>query len=133
MDDFNKQDLSNDNDMNKLIQSHERPLYPPGMEESLDIPDESRNVEIATEITPDPAIDISENKTALGIELNSATGWIAFALSIISFFIMPIILGVAAIIVGFIARVRDAEWLGSTAIVIGIISILLRLFIMPFV
>jgi hypothetical protein len=59
-------------------------------------------------------------------------GWVALALSIISLFMMPIILGAAGIIVGFIARRRGAETLGAWAIGIGIVSIIVKLFILPF-
>ncbi|BDG36804.1 DUF4190 domain-containing protein [Parageobacillus sp. VR-IP] len=59
-------------------------------------------------------------------------GWLALALSIISLFIWPVLLGAAGIIVGFIARRRGAETLGAWAIGIGIVAIIVRLFIMPF-
>ena len=59
-------------------------------------------------------------------------GWLALALSIISLFIWPVLLGAAGIIVGFIARRRGAETLGAWAIGIGVVAIIVRLFIMPF-
>ncbi|WP_027407819.1 DUF456 domain-containing protein [Anoxybacteroides tepidamans] len=59
-------------------------------------------------------------------------GWTALALAILSLFIMPIILGAAGIIVGFIARRRGAETLGAWAIGIGAVSIIVKLFILPF-
>lgn len=59
-------------------------------------------------------------------------GYLALALSIISLFILPVILGAAGIIVGFIARRRGAKALGAWAIGIGAISIILGIFIMPF-
>ncbi|MBO1512297.1 hypothetical protein I7822_11525 [Metabacillus sp. BG109] len=59
-------------------------------------------------------------------------GYLALALSIISLFILPVILGAAGIIVGFIARRRGANALGAWAIGIGAISIILGIFIMPF-
>jgi hypothetical protein len=66
-------------------------------------------------------------------EANGAgLGWLALALSIISLFIWPVLLGAAGIIVGFIARRRGAETLGAWAIGIGIVAIIVRLFIMPF-
>lgn len=65
--------------------------------------------------------------------VNSAYGWVALALSIVSFFWMPVILGAAGIIVGFIARSRGANTLGMTAIVAGAASIIISLFILPFV
>lgn len=59
-------------------------------------------------------------------------GYLALALSIISLFILPVILGAAGVIVGFIARRRGAKALGAWAIGIGIISIVLGIFITPF-
>jgi hypothetical protein len=59
-------------------------------------------------------------------------GYLALALSIISLFMLPVILGAAGIIVGFIARRRGAKALGAWAIGIGAISIILGIFIMPF-
>ncbi|MGX1901033.1 DUF4190 domain-containing protein [Thermolongibacillus altinsuensis] len=55
-------------------------------------------------------------------------GWLALALSVVSLFIMPIIMGAAGIIFGFIARRRGAETLGSWAIGIGAVSIILSFF-----
>lgn len=59
-------------------------------------------------------------------------GFLALALSIVSLFILPVILGAAGIIVGFIARRRGAEALGAWAIGIGAVSLVLGIFIMPF-
>lgn len=59
-------------------------------------------------------------------------GWTGIALSVISLFVLPILLGAAGIVVGFIARRRGAERLGATAIGIGAASIILKLFLLPF-
>ncbi|HLR71305.1 MAG TPA: hypothetical protein VK085_07715 [Pseudogracilibacillus sp.] len=66
-------------------------------------------------------------------EVNNIYGWIAIALSAISFFLIPILFAGAGIILGFIARNREAPILGNTAIVFGVISILFRLFILPLI
>lgn len=63
---------------------------------------------------------------------NRSTGYIALALSIIGLFILPVILGAAGIIVGFVARRKDAKTLGNWAIGIGIVAVLMGLFITPF-
>ncbi|QKY69473.1 hypothetical protein [Lentibacillus sp. CBA3610] len=91
-----------------------------------------RDEEFANEMTADD-IDEPVDSDEDGTEANSAFGWIALALSIISYFMMPIILGGAGIIVGFISRNRGTETLGNTAIIAGAISILITLFILPFV
>jgi hypothetical protein len=59
-------------------------------------------------------------------------GIAALALSIISLFVLPILFGAAGIILGFVARRRGAEGLGSWAIGIGVISIIVGMFILPF-
>jgi uncharacterized membrane protein HdeD (DUF308 family) len=59
-------------------------------------------------------------------------GYLAIVLSVISLFIFPVILGASGIIVGFIARRRGAEALGGWAIGIGIVSLILGIFILPF-
>jgi hypothetical protein len=59
-------------------------------------------------------------------------GYVAIALSILSLFVVPILFGAAGIILGFIARRRGAEGLGSWAIGIGAISIIVGMFILPF-
>ncbi|WP_053071920.1 DUF4190 domain-containing protein [Ornithinibacillus contaminans] len=66
-------------------------------------------------------------------QVNATVGWIALVLSLASFFWAPILLGAAGIIVGFFARNRNAKTLGNIAIAAGAISILISLFILPFV
>ncbi|SHF61460.1 MATE family efflux transporter [Ornithinibacillus halophilus] len=94
----------------------------------------NRDEETAAELTAD---DYRGERVStdddVGAQANTAVGWIALALSIASFFWLPIILGGAGIIVGFVARNRDAETLGNIAIAAGVISILITLFIVPFV
>ncbi len=58
--------------------------------------------------------------------------WIGIALSILSFFMLPLLFAGAGIILGVVARMQDTKTLGYTAIVIGIISLLVRLFFFMF-
>jgi hypothetical protein len=60
-------------------------------------------------------------------------GVFAIVLSILSLFMAPIILGAAGIITGFIARRRGATTLGAWSIGLGILSIVTRLLISPFI
>jgi hypothetical protein len=57
---------------------------------------------------------------------------LALALSVLSLFVLPILLGAAGIIIGFIARRRGATTLGTWAIGIGAVSIIVGMFILPF-
>lgn len=59
-------------------------------------------------------------------------GFTALALSIISLFVLPILFGAVGIILGFVARRKGAESLGSWAIGIGAIAIIVGIFILPF-
>lgn len=59
-------------------------------------------------------------------------GWIGIALSVLSFFMIPILFAGAGIILGIIARMREANTLGYTAIAVGIVSLIVRLFFAPF-
>jgi len=71
-----------------------------------------------------------------GSDEESTTGgrglaYSALALSILSLFILPVLFGAAGIVLGFMARRRGSA-LGSWAIGIGVISILVGIFILPF-
>lgn len=101
---------------------------------TVDKHDEETSAELAV-----PANDVRDygrphehaddaGRTAAG----RTTGYIALALSIIGLFILPVILGAAGIIVGFVARRRGTRSLGNWAIGIGIVAVLVGLFITPF-
>lgn len=66
-----------------------------------------------------------------GLSGGTVVGWIALIISILSLFMMPFILGIIGIIVGFSARRRGSS-LGSWAIGISAISIIVGIFILPF-
>jgi len=89
--------------------------------------------ETASEFVDERDMLDSRSEDADDTELKSAYGWVSIALSVISFFFLPFILAVAGIVVGFIARYREAPILGNTAIVIGALSIVVRLFILPMI
>lgn len=57
----------------------------------------------------------------------------ALAISILSLFVLPVILGITAVVLGFVARKRSgAKGLANWAIGIGAISIIIGLFVLPF-
>ncbi|PLR93848.1 hypothetical protein [Bacillus sp. T33-2] len=62
----------------------------------------------------------------------SVLGYSALALSIMSLFVLPLLFGTAGIVLGFMARRRGASALGSWAIGIGAVSIIVGIFILPF-
>lgn len=100
-------------------------------------PDGNKDEETASEIGMidyDQAdVSQSDHEDDHVTNLDSFVGWAGLALAILSFFVLPVVLGGAGIIVGFIARMRDATWLGNTAIAVGIISIVIALFIVPMI
>lgn len=65
-------------------------------------------------------------------EVQHVYGWIGLALSIISFFFIPFLFSVAGIIVGVIARNRHSLILGYSAIIVGALSFIINLFMIPF-
>lgn len=75
------------------------------------------------------ALDDDEVKSGAG----TGMGWLALALSIIGLFFLPIVMGIAGIIIGFIARGQGARGLGAWSIGIGAAVIILRLVAYPFV
>ena len=86
--------------------------------------------EVAAPLNGNDRVKINNDaKEAVG---GRGIGWLALALSIISLFVLPIVMGAAGIIIGFIARRRGAEGLGAWAIGIGAVSIVIGLFIVPF-
>ncbi|HZH59721.1 MAG TPA: DUF4190 domain-containing protein [Metabacillus sp.] len=90
--------------------------------------------EIAAPVNSGRTYDRADTDADLGERVGEGRGigYLALALSIISLFILPVILGAAGIIVGFIARRRGALGTGAWAIGIGAVSIILGIFIMPF-
>jgi hypothetical protein len=59
-------------------------------------------------------------------------GRLALVLSILSLFFLPVLLGAAGVILGFIARRRGAYTTGAWAIGIGVASLVIGTFILPF-
>lgn len=59
-------------------------------------------------------------------------GYAAIILSILSLFVLPVLFGATGIVLGFIALRRGSTALGSWAIGIGAVSIIIGIFILPF-
>jgi hypothetical protein len=98
-----------------------------------DARDEIYQEETAAEIAAPVRIPVIRR---IGSETETTTGgrglaFSALALSILSLFILPVLFGAAGIVLGLVARRKGAA-LGSWAIGIGTISILVGIFILPF-
>ncbi|QQZ10849.1 DUF4190 domain-containing protein [Heyndrickxia vini] len=59
-------------------------------------------------------------------------GWSALVLSVLSLFFLPVVLGAVGIILGFVARRRHATTLGAWSIGIGVVSLIIGIFVLPF-
>ncbi|GAE24744.1 hypothetical protein JCM9140_696 [Halalkalibacter wakoensis JCM 9140] len=59
-------------------------------------------------------------------------GTFAIVLSILSLFFLPVLLGAAGIVIGFVSRRYGSTSLGNWAIGIGAVSILMTVFFSPF-
>src|SRR5690625_99856 len=77
------------------------------------IQNNSEDEEFSTEFTADDSMINSEFKEDVDNQATNVMGWAAVILSVLSLFFMPILFGGAGIIVGFISRNREAEWLGN--------------------
>src|SRR5690625_7984664 len=116
-------DNLNANNTNNRKDEEELNIEPRQIEESsVPIPDYSRDEEIAGEISPVQYETTDDEDDRMGTRLNSVSGGIGIALAVMSFFVLPVILGVVGSIVGIVARSRDEGWIGYTAIIAGVIS-----------
>jgi len=98
------------------------------------VPDHTWDEEFSADMTYDGTLDEEDVDTKGRNEQSyQITGWIAVILSIASFFIMPLIMAAAGVILGVISRTKRARTLGNTAIVISIISFAYFLFIRPMI
>ncbi|MCD8503391.1 MAG: hypothetical protein LRY71_19215 [Bacillaceae bacterium] len=130
-------DINNNQDNRSLdLNNRERDENPNGLT-STDYPYGDHREETAAEVAPGSGAfgrPFVRGDAEIDEEVNEGSGVGAFAivLSIISLFFLPVILGAAGIIVGFIARRNGANALGNWAIGIGAVSIILTLFFSPF-
>ncbi|WP_424766210.1 hypothetical protein [Paenibacillus sp. sgz302251] len=60
-----------------------------------------------------------------------ALGWVSLVFAVASWFIWPVLLGVTAAVLGFIAYRQGARALGGWAMAIGLIALALNLIIVP--
>lgn len=88
---------------------------------------EETAAEIAAPVTLGRDTTAQSEKAATGTGIGVA----AIVLSIISLFVMPVLFGAVGIVLGFIARAKGSTGLGSWAIGIGIVSLVMAMFIVP--
>src|SRR5699024_6733258 len=93
--------------------------YDKGIAEERDDDYQTEAANKMTEADLDTVKEDSEHIT----DISSVYGWIAIALSVIDFFVAPILFAAAGIIVGFVSRAKEAPVLGHTAIGIVIVAL----------
>lgn len=113
-----------------------RALYQQGAQPSTEIEEDlypdsrsNRDTEIAQELTMDEPMKSEEHGTEMKSDVETGFGWLAVVLAALSFFVMPLILGAAGIIFGFISKNRGADTLGNIAIFAGAVAVVLSLFL----
>ncbi|GIN85468.1 hypothetical protein J6TS2_18540 [Heyndrickxia sporothermodurans] len=92
---------------------------------------EETAAEIATPVSLDRDRDEDRDPEHAHVS-GKVIGWSALVLSVLSLFFLPVLLGAAGIILGFVARRRNAETLGAWSIGIGVVSIIIGIFVLPF-
>ncbi|QED50176.1 DUF4190 domain-containing protein [Cytobacillus dafuensis] len=93
---------------------------------------EETSAELAAPVSYDRGRDIENEKEDETDTAGRGIGISALVLSIISLFVLPVLFGATGIVLGFIARARGARTLGNWAIGIGVVSIIVGMFILPF-
>lgn len=92
--------------------------------------------ETAEELTlDDHSVDDEEivtDDSEMDVRSSTIIGWSGIVLSVLSFFMLPFILGIAGIVVGFIAKNKEKDRLGNTAIIVGAASIIISMFVLLF-
>ncbi len=115
---------------NRDEQQNEEARYAPDLD-SDPVGQEEFSSEIAD--VANNEIEQTENST-FGNDADTGdqtTGWIALALAFLSLFVWPAILGPIAVVAGIVAWMRGSRALGIGSIVLGLISFLVSLFLLP--
>ena len=110
---------------------------------NLDLTEEEKDQPFVTNFQEETAVEygvmndrVERDETARANEddvtAGRGVGTFAIVLSILSLFFLPILLGAAGIVVGFVSRRYGSTTLGNWAIGIGAISILMTVFFSPF-
>lgn len=94
--------------------------------------DEETAAELSADTNFDDQIEEAEQETQMQAEVNMTYGWIGLVLAVVSFFVWPLVMGVAGIVFGIISKTKGADTLGNAAITVSVISLLVSLFFVPF-
>jgi len=129
-----RQDIQQTGQQNVIEEDYQDPNLGANSYSAYSDYNEETAAEIAAPVNATGTRENANTQTAGDTATGGAgLGWLALALSIISLFVMPMLMGIAGIIIGFIARRRGANGLGAWAIGIGALSIILSTLILPFI
>ncbi|MBB6454293.1 hypothetical protein HNQ94_002768 [Salirhabdus euzebyi] len=123
---------------NYFLQSNPGEIDHVDAPDDFDIRDQKQEEEFAAETAigaydvRDP-IHARERETNMEEGVEAGWGWAAIVLSLLAFFMWPLVMGIAGIVVGVMAKRRGADTLGNIAIVGGIAAIVINLMLAPFV
>ncbi|WP_051348471.1 DUF4190 domain-containing protein [Peribacillus kribbensis] len=94
------------------------------------------NTEMSAEVLPGTSHMLSrsetENHEQSVLGAGTGIGYAALAVSILSLFLAPVLFGIVGIVLGFMARNREAKTLGNWAIGIGAFALIVGVIILPF-
>ncbi|GLY09973.1 hypothetical protein ACP2W0_05705 [Pseudobacillus badius] len=83
---------------------------------------------VPSRIDDEERIDDGEDRTTGG----RGFGYAGLIVSVLALFIMPVLLGIVGIVLGFFARNRGERMLGAWAIGVGAAAVIMGLFVLPF-
>jgi hypothetical protein len=96
--------------------------------------DQNYREETASELSPNRphVVQFQKNDNSRENADGKGLGTVALILSILSFFIMPYLFGIAGLVLGYFAAKRGGRATGRWAIYLSIAAMVLPLFIRPF-
>lgn len=100
-------------------------------------PDKTHQEEMAAELAAPGLMGVAsegERREYARKETRSAgvaVGWAGLAIAVLSWFVWPVVLGIAAAVLGFIAFRQGSRGLGTWSITLGLIAALSYLVLIP--
>lgn len=115
------------------------PLFAPDMDNPIeprsddnDFRDDEFNEEYSAEVATMDNANLAEMNDEVGAQKRNATwGWAGLILAIASLFVWPVLLGPGAAVIGFVALTQGHRALGIWSIVIGLISFMAYIVLVP--
>lgn len=113
--------------------------------QAADVREHQADTEFAADVSPVPVrpLHVEEDNDspsylkdgAVEAEPGSASkvlGWTALIVSLLSLFVFPSLLGPAGAVIGFFSFMQGSRTLGAWAMILGLVSLFVALFLSPF-